>query len=87
MDNFLLKFEYKGHPHILEVKTWDQQYKTVYKVIIQEHEITFEPDEEGYPRAIADNHAQAGSIDAGLLEEVAQRIAAHVNGEGTAGAE
>jgi hypothetical protein len=84
VDNFTLKFEYKGHPHILEVKTWDQQYKTVYKVIIQEHEITFEPDEEGYPRAIADNQAQAGNIDAGLLEDVAQRIAAYVNGEGPA---
>lgn len=84
MDNFTLKFEYKGHPHILDVQTWDQQYKTVYKVMIQEHEITFEPDEEGYPRAIADHHARAGNIDTGLLEDVAQRIAAHVNGEGTA---
>ncbi|HEU4555591.1 MAG TPA: hypothetical protein VFS25_22285 [Chitinophaga sp.] len=81
MDNFTLKFEYKEHPHILEVKPWQQQYKTVYRVTIQEHEIIFEPDEEGFPRAVADNHAHAWDIDAGLLADVARRIAAHINGE------
>lgn len=72
-----MKFEYNGHPHILEVRPWVQQYKAVYRVAIEGHEITFEPDEEGQLRAVADARSQAGSIDPGLLKHVAQEIEGH----------
>ncbi|GAA0529744.1 hypothetical protein LX66_0906 [Chitinophaga japonensis] len=82
VENFVLKFEYRGKPHILEVRPWLQQYKAVYKVTVEKHEITFEPDEEGDLRAVSDVHTTPGHIDGGLLEEIAQRIAAHVNDQG-----
>ncbi|NSL89212.1 hypothetical protein [Chitinophaga solisilvae] len=80
-DIFTLKFEYKGHPHILEVKTMHQAYKTVYKVAIEEHEITYEPDEEGYVRAIADKpmHETTRPVDVALLHHVAELIIQHIS--------
>jgi hypothetical protein len=79
-DNFTLKFEFKGKPHILDVHTAFQTYKTVYKVTIAEHEITYEPDEEGYVRAIADkplnDHSHA--VDVELLHHVAELIIQHI---------
>lgn len=81
MENFILKFEYNGQPHILEVRPWVQQYKAVYKVKIEQHDITFEPDEEGRLRAVGDAHPNPGFIDAGLLEEVASRIEDHLIGK------
>lgn len=80
-DNFTLKFEYKGHPHILEVQTWHQAYKTVYKVTIGEHDITFEPDEEGFVRAIAMNPLHNASVapDPALLHHVAELIITHIS--------
>ncbi|NLR59654.1 hypothetical protein HGH93_16190 [Chitinophaga polysaccharea] len=79
-DIFTLKFEYKGHPHIVEVTTAHQQFKTVYKVVIQEHEITFEPDEEGYVRAVSSTpmHDHLHSLDVGLLHHVAELIIQHI---------
>ena len=83
MENFMLKFEHNGQPHILEVRPWVQQYKAVYKVKIEKHDITFEPDEEGRLRAVSDAHQQPGYIDAGLLEDVARRIEEHLAGTDT----
>ena len=80
VENFTLKFEHNGHPHILEVRPWVQQYKAVYKVKVEKHDITFEPDEEGTLRAIGDAHNNPGFIDAGLLAEVARRIEEHLAG-------
>ncbi|HVI46734.1 MAG TPA: hypothetical protein VM802_17780 [Chitinophaga sp.] len=79
-DTFTLKFEYKGHPHILDVHAVSSQYKTVYKVTVEEHEITFEPDEEGYVRAVKDNplHEHSKSVDVALLHHVAELIVAHI---------
>jgi hypothetical protein len=79
-DIFTLKFEYKGHPHILEVRTAHQQYKTVYKVDIEEHEITFEPDEEGYVRAMTSKPMQdhLHAVDVELLHHVAELIIQHI---------
>lgn len=68
-------------PHILEVRPHMQQYKATFKVTVEEHEITFEEDEEGYLRAIADAHANNPSLEEGLLEEIARRIVAAVNPE------
>ncbi|MBW8685919.1 hypothetical protein [Chitinophaga rhizophila] len=74
-DPFILKFEYKGKPHILEVRPWVQQYKVAFKVTVEQHEITFEKDDEGQYRAIADANAQAGGkIDPQLLQEIAHKI-------------
>lgn len=63
-------------PHILEVRPWVQQYKAVYKVAVEGHDITFEPDEEGNLRAIGDVqvHAHAHRMEPGLLEDIARRI-------------
>lgn len=61
-------------PHILEVRPHTQQYKTTFKVTVEEHEITFEEDEEGYLRAIGDVHTNAPDLEPGLLEEIALRI-------------
>jgi hypothetical protein len=83
MENFMLKFEHNGQPHILEVRPWVQQYKAVYKVKIEQHDITFEPDEEGQLRAVSDTHKEPGHIDAGLLENVARRIEEHLEGTDT----
>lgn len=83
MENFTLKFVYNGQPHILEVRPWVQQYKAVYKVMIEKHDITFEPDEEGALRAVSDAHQRPGFIDAGLLADVARRIEEHVAGTDT----
>ncbi|QJB34628.1 hypothetical protein HF324_26220 [Chitinophaga oryzae] len=79
-DTFTLKFEYKGHPHILEVNTVHQTYKTVYKVVIEEHEISFEPDEEGYVRAVSDKpiHDHSHPVDVELLHHVAELIIHHI---------
>ncbi|MGO4289295.1 hypothetical protein [Chitinophaga sp. RAB17] len=79
-DIFTLKFEYKGHPHILEVQTAHQQYKTVYKVAIEEHEIVYEPDEEGFVRAISSKpmHDHLNAVDVGLLHRVAELIVEHI---------
>lgn len=80
-DIFTLKFEYNGHPHILEVETARQQYKTVYKVSIEEHEITYEPDEEGFVRAISSKpmHDHLNAVDVGLLHHVAELIVEHIS--------
>ncbi|CAL1521288.1 hypothetical protein [Chitinophaga sp. MM2321] len=79
-DIFTLKFEYKGHPHILEVHTGFQQYKTVYKVNIAEHEITYEPDEEGFVRAVSSKpmHDHTPNVDVELLHHVAELIIQHI---------
>ncbi|MFY0252868.1 hypothetical protein ACDQ55_02825 [Chitinophaga sp. 30R24] len=81
-DVFTLKFEYKGQPHILEVHIMNQQYKTVFKVMIEEHEIIFEPDEEGYVRAVSSQpmHDHLKQIDIGLLHHVAELIVHHIQG-------
>jgi hypothetical protein len=67
-------------PHILEVHPNTQQYKTTFKVTVEEHEITFEEDEEGYLRAISDNHSNRSELEPGLLEEIAVRIVEVANG-------
>ena len=72
--NFILKFEYNQKPHILEVRPWVQQYKITYKVTVEEHEITFEEDEEGHLRAIGDTHTAARQLDPGLLSFIAEKI-------------
>ncbi|MBO9728999.1 MAG: hypothetical protein J7623_10235 [Chitinophaga sp.] len=79
-DIFTLKFEYKGHPHIVEVQTAHQQFKTVYKVTIAEHEIVFEPDEEGFVRAVSSKplHDHLNTVDIGLLHRVAELIVEHI---------
>ncbi|MCW3462613.1 hypothetical protein [Chitinophaga nivalis] len=79
-DTFTLKFEYKGQPHILEVHTAHQQFKTVYKVNIAEHEIVYEPDEEGYVRAVSSKpmHDQQRDVDVALLHHVAELIIQHI---------
>lgn len=79
MEPFILKFEYNGKPHILEVTPVVQQYKVVYKVTVEECDITFEEDEEGYPRAISDVHSFTHRIEPGLLEDIGRRIAETVN--------
>ncbi|ASZ10166.1 hypothetical protein KTO58_24965 [Chitinophaga pendula] len=78
MDNFNLKFQYKGQPHILEVHPQGQGYKQVYKVTIAEHEVTFEHDEDSSLRAIVDKGAHEVKLDVGLLEEVARLIEDHL---------
>lgn len=79
---FILKFEFKEKPHILEVRPWIQQYKISYKVTVEECEITFEEDEEGQLRAIGDKHVHAGhNIDPQLLEDIARRIQETVSGQ------
>jgi hypothetical protein len=81
-DPFILKFEYKEKPHILEVRPWIQQYKISYKVTVEEHELTFEEDEEGQLRAVADANAHAGhKIDPQLLHDIARRIEEAVSGD------
>jgi hypothetical protein len=67
-------------PHILEVRPHMQQYKATFKVTVEEHEITFEEDEEGYLRAVGDVHANAPDMEPGLLEEIAVRIVEVANG-------
>lgn len=80
-DIITLKFEYKGHPHILEVETVSQQYKTVYKVVIAEHEVIFEPDEEGFVRAVSNKpmHDHLNQVDVGLLHHVAELIVERIS--------
>ena len=80
-DSFTLKFEYKGVPHILYVETFHQQFKTVYKVVVAEQEIIFEPDEEGYVRAVATKplHNQLQTIDLELLHHIAGLIVEQIN--------
>jgi hypothetical protein len=84
VENFVLKFQYKERPHILEVRPWIQQYKAVYRVVIEGRDIVFEPDEEGQLRAVADSGsgARQGALDHGLLETVAKEIEEHVSREG-----
>jgi hypothetical protein len=72
--NFILKFEYKEKPHILEVRPAVQRYKIAYKVTVEEHEITYEEDEEGRLRAVSDEPHSSRHIDAGLIGFVAEKI-------------
>ena len=82
-DSFILKFEFKDKPHILEVRPWIQQYKVCFKVVVEGHDITFGRDEEGEYRAIADvnvNNVNTGkSVDSQLLQEIARRIEEALN--------
>lgn len=74
-DPFILKFEFKGKPHILEVHPVIQQYKVSFKVTVEQHELIFEKDDAGEFRAIADANARANpQIDPQLLQEIANRI-------------
>jgi hypothetical protein len=85
MDNFMLKFVYKGKPHILEVRPWHQQYRAVYKVVVEGQDVTFEQDEEGSLRAfgMAPVHgAPSHTIDAGLLQQIADGIEKHDGAKG-----
>jgi hypothetical protein len=66
-------------PHILEVHPHAQQYKSIFKVMVEQHEITFEEDEEGYIRAIGDVQSHFRDLEPGLLEEIARRIVEAVN--------
>ncbi|RFS23028.1 hypothetical protein DVR12_11125 [Chitinophaga silvatica] len=79
-DTFTLKFEFKGKPHILYVETLHQQFKTVYRVVVADQEITFEPDEEGYVRAVASKplHDQLHTVDIELLHHIAGLIVNHI---------
>lgn len=77
---FILKFEYKGKPHILEVRPWIQQYKISYKVTVEEVDVTFEEDEEGQLRAIVAKQT-AHDIDSQLIQEIAQRITDRISGQ------
>lgn len=72
--NFILKFEYKEKPHIIEVRPWVQTYKIAFKVTVEEHEITFEQDEEGRLRAISDVPHSSKDIDHGLIAFIAEKI-------------
>jgi hypothetical protein len=49
--------------------------------VIAEHEITFEPDEEGYVRAVSDKpmHDHSRPVDVELLHHVAELIIQHIN--------
>lgn len=79
--NFILKFEYKGKPHILEVRPWVQRYKIAFKVTVEEHEITYEQDEEGRLRAISDEPHSSKAIDHGLVGLIAEKIEEAIAGE------
>lgn len=79
--NFILKFEYKGKPHILEVRPWVQRYKIAFKVTVAEHEITYEQDEEGRLRAISDEPHSSRAIDHELIGFVAEKIEEAIAGE------
>ncbi|WPQ64062.1 hypothetical protein SIO70_04195 [Chitinophaga sancti] len=72
--NFILKFEYKGKPHIIEVRPWVQTYKIAFKVTVEEHEVTFEQDEEGRLRAISEVPHSSRSVDHGLIAFIAEKI-------------
>jgi hypothetical protein len=52
----------------------------VYKVAIEEHEIVYEPDEEGFVRAISSKpmHDHLNPVDVGLLHRVAELIVEHI---------
>jgi hypothetical protein len=77
---FILKFEFKGKPHILEIHPWIQQYRVSFKVVVEGHDITFERDEEGEYRAISDVNVNAGkAVDTELLQEIARRIEEALN--------
>lgn len=78
MDNFNLKFQYKGQPHILEVHPQGLGFKQLYKVTIAEHEVTFEHDEDGSLRAVVEKGAHDAKLDVGLLQEVARLIEDHL---------
>lgn len=82
-DSFILKFEFREKPHILEVRPWIQQYRVCFKVVVEGHDITFERDEEGEYRAIADvsvNNVNEGkAVDPQLLQEIARRIEEALN--------
>jgi hypothetical protein len=79
--NFILKFEYNGKPHILEVRPWVQRYKIAFKVTVEEHEITYEQDEEGRLRAISDEPHSSKAIDHGLVGFIAEKIEEAIAGE------
>jgi hypothetical protein len=74
VDTFILKFEYAGKPHILEVEYWTRHYKIVYKVVVEECEIVFEDDEEGTLRAIVNQDNCNHKLEPGLVEDIARRI-------------
>ncbi|GEP91300.1 hypothetical protein SAMN05660909_03368 [Chitinophaga terrae (ex Kim and Jung 2007)] len=79
-ETFTLKFEYNGQPHILYVQTLHQQFKTVYQTVVADQEIIFEPDEEGFVRAVATKplHNQIQKLDVGLVHHIASLIVDHL---------
>jgi hypothetical protein len=60
--------------HIVEIRPLVQQYRIIYKILVEQQEVTFEEDEEGHLRVLSDTpHAHHG-IDQRLLEEIIRRI-------------
>ena len=78
-DEFILTIDYKGERKNFDAKLLLQGYMHRFKVLVNESEIFFEPDEEGCYRAIKmpwQDEKQLEKIDKDLLRKIQQQIEA-----------
>ena len=75
---FLLTVPYKGKEHEFETQLVITGYTYKFRVLINDVEVFFERDDAGEFRALAPdaNEKQLHSLDAGLLQAIAQQLEA-----------
>jgi hypothetical protein len=77
-DPFILSVDYKGKEVNFTAQLVLQGYSHKFKVLINETDVYFEPDEEGFYRAVkmpGQEEGELAAIDRNLLSLIQQKIA------------
>ncbi|CAN5698659.1 hypothetical protein BH10BAC2_BH10BAC2_14840 [soil metagenome] len=76
-DEFILSVEHNGQEHQLKANMIPQGYTHKFRVIIDEAELFFEPDEEGCYRAVmmpGQDEKELLKINRGLMQAIQESI-------------
>lgn len=76
-DEFILSVEYNGHEHQLKANMISWGYTHKFRVLVNEMEVFFEPDEEGSYRAVmmpGQDEKALKKIDRGLMHAIQESI-------------
>lgn len=74
MEPFIIKFEYQGQAHILEVQPSRHGNAMVYAVAVEEKEVLLEPGPEGNLHVVQKSLESYPGMDQGLLDTIAREI-------------
>jgi hypothetical protein len=76
-DEFILSVEYNGEEHQLKANMIPQGYSHKFRVILNDTDVFFEPDEEGSYRAImmpGQEEKALEKIDRGFMQAIQESI-------------